>query len=154
MEPATLIALYLFWSVVAGAAGGGAMLGAMALIDRSGVPGRNMVAALGSLFTRSRDGAVRVGGLMHAIAAVLSGLVYTELLLAFGMTSWPGAVFAGAGLGLFHGIVVSLALVWLVADAHPLEEFRQAGPAVFLEHLIGHLVFGAVVGLVIAAAPL
>ncbi len=154
MEAPVLIAVYLFWSLVAGVLGGGAMLGAMALIDRSGVPGRNIVAAVGSLFTRSRESAVRVGGLLHAVAAVFSALIYTELLLAFDLTAWPGALLGGLGIGAFHGVVVSLALVWMIADAHPLEEFRNAGPAVFLEHLSGHIVYGAVVGVVIALAPL
>jgi hypothetical protein len=32
----------------------------------------------------------------------------------------------GAGIGFAHGLVVSLGLVWIVAEQHPLEEFNEA----------------------------
>ena len=45
-------------------------------------------------------------------------------------------------------MIVSLSLVWVVAERHPLAEFRGADFAIGLCHLAGHLAFGAVVGLV------
>ena len=46
-------------------------------------------------------------------------------------------------------MLVSLMLVWVVCEAHPLEEFREAGFAVGLAHFAGHVAYGAVVGLII-----
>jgi hypothetical protein len=112
-----------------------------------------MVVAVGSLLTRTRENARLVGVILHAISAVAFGMLYTVLLIALQLNEWPGAFFAGVGFGTFHGIVVSLSLVWIVADQHPLEEFRGAGPAVFLQHFAGHVVYGAVVGIVVAFAP-
>jgi hypothetical protein len=90
---------------------------------------------------------------VYLFSAVLFGIIYTLLMLRLELTAWPHAFFAGAGFGFFHGLVVSLGLVWIVADNHPLDEFRQATPLVFLSHFAGHVVFGAVVGLVISIAP-
>lgn len=154
MDPVEVIATYLLFSVVAGIAGAIVMLLVMKLIDRSPVPGRNMIIAVGSLLTHTRENAGLVGGLLHGIAAIAYGLIYTILLMALNLASWPGGLLGGLGLGAFHGMVVSLALVWVIADQHPLEEFREAGPGVFLQHLAGHVAYGAVVGTIIAASPL
>ncbi|MND05087.1 hypothetical protein D3C83_256700 [compost metagenome] len=51
-------------------------------------------------------------------------------------------------------MVVSLGLVWVVAERHPLEEFNEAGLAIGLSHIIGHVAFGLVVGLVIGISPI
>jgi hypothetical protein len=51
-------------------------------------------------------------------------------------------------------MVVTLALVWVVADQHPLEEFREADLAIGICHLAGHVVFGGVDGHIIGIAPL
>ena len=44
--------------------------------------------------------------------------------------------------------------MWVVAEEHPLEEFNEAGLAIGLSHIVGHVAYGAVVGLVVAIAPL
>jgi hypothetical protein len=45
-------------------------------------------------------------------------------------------------------------LVWVVADQHPFDEYSEADLAVGLSHLLGHVVYGAVVGLTIGVSPL
>ncbi len=146
------IVQYLFFASLAGLLGAVAMAVVMRLIARAG-SGGNMVVALGSLLTGSRDNARMVGGILHGISAIFFGLLYTVWMIALGMNGWPEALFAGIGFGVFHGVVVSLALVWVVADQHPLEEYRRAGATVFLTHFAGHVAYGAVVGLVVAVAP-
>jgi len=154
MDPVQVITTYVFFSVIAGIAGAIAMTAVMTLIDRAHPVRRNMIVAVGSLLTRSTANAGLVGVLLHAIAAIGSGLVYTLLLMALNLSSWPAGLFGGLGLGAFHGMVVSLGLVWVIADQHPLEEYRETGPAVFLEHLAGHVAYGGVVGTIIALSPL
>jgi hypothetical protein len=153
MDPVEVITTYLIVSVVAGVAGALAMTGVMALIGQNGPPGRSMIEAVGSLLTKTRENARLVGVMLHGISAIGYGLVYTILLMALNLTEWPGAFFGGLGLGTFHGIVVSLALVWVIADQHPLEEYRETGPMVFLQHLAGHVAYGAAVGVVVAFTP-
>jgi len=60
----------------------------------------------------------------------------------------------GLGVGFGHGMIVSLMLVWVVAEQHPLEEFQEADLAIGLSHLAGHVAFGGVVGLVVGLSPL
>lgn len=146
---------YLCTSLVAGALAGLAMEGVMWLISRAGLAkGGDMILALGSLLTKSRANAYRVGLVIHATAAVGFALVYTLLMVTLGRTHLPISLMLGLGVGVLHGLIVSLMLVWVVADRHPLEEFKEADLLVGLTHLAGHVAYGAVVGLVVGLSPL
>ncbi len=81
-------------------------------------------------------------------------MLYTYSITQLGLASWPKAFFTGVGFGILHGVVVSLMLIWIVADQHPLEEFKEADLAIGVTHLAGHVAYGATVGLVIALASL
>jgi hypothetical protein len=141
-------------AVVAGVLGCCAMVGIMRLITRAEWARYDMIVAVGSMVTRTREGAFRVGGLIHVVSAAAFALLYTMLMWKFGLAHFPTAFFAGVGFGIVHGIIVSLMLVWIVAERHPLVEFQEAGLAVGLVHFAGHVAYGAVVGLVIGiAAP-
>jgi hypothetical protein len=59
-------------------------------------------------------------------------------------------VVLGSMMGFVQGLVVSIGLVIVVAEHHPVERFRKAGVKVALIHLIAHVIFGAIVGLVSA----
>ncbi len=145
---------YLLTSLVAGLLGGLAMEGAMWLIAKAGLAKGDMILALGSLLTKSRDNARRVGLVIHATAAIGFGLVYTLLMVTLGYTAMPLSMMLGLGVSVLHGLLVSLMLVWVVADQHPLEEFKEADLLVGLSHLAGHVAYGAVVGLVVGISPL
>ncbi len=60
----------------------------------------------------------------------------------------------GGGLGMIHGLIMSLILIAAVADAHPLEEFQQRSFSIALSHWVGHVAYGLVVGAVIGASGL
>ena len=154
MNSMSMILNYLVTSIVGGVLGGAAMLFAMWLMTRGGLAKGNMVVALGGLVTRSRDSALRVGLMLHTLSAVGFAMVYAMLMLWIGATGMPSALMVGVGAGFFHGLIVSLMLVWVVAEGHPFEEYSEAGLAVGLSHLLGHVVYGAVVGLVIGISPL
>jgi hypothetical protein len=141
-------------SLVAGVLGLIAMELAMWLITRKGWAQGNMIIAVGSLITRKRENAFAVGSLAHVISAIVFAGLYLFAMTKFGFTHFPAALAAGIGFGLLHGMVVTLALVWVVSDQHPLEEFQDAGLAVGVSHIAGHAAFGAVVGLVIGISPL
>jgi hypothetical protein len=154
MNSMEMILNYLLTSVVAGALGGSAMLFAMWLMTRGGLANGNMIVALGGLVTRSRESAFRVGLMLHTLSAIGFAMVYAMLMLWLGATGMPNALMVGIGAGFFHGLIVSLMLVWVVAEGHPFEEYNEAGLAVGLSHLLGHVVYGAVVGLVVGISPL
>jgi hypothetical protein len=153
MNPATTIAAFLVYAALAGLCGALAMTAVMKLVAQSGWARGDMIVAVGSMFTKTRENSFQVGLILHTLSAVVFGQLYTVLLIGLELSAWPYALFAGAGMGVFHGLVVSLALCWVVADQHPLEEFRRAGVSVALTHFVGHVAYGAAVGLVIALAP-
>lgn len=154
MIPDKTVVEYLFTSLIAGGLGILAMELAMWLMGRANWVKGSMIVAVGSLFTRTRTNAFGTGLVVHLISATLFALLYTLAIDAFGFARFPTAFFVGTGLGVLHGMVVSLALVWVVAERHPLEEFNEAGFAVGLTHFAGHIAYGAAVGLVIAVASL
>jgi hypothetical protein len=145
---------YLATSLVAGLLGGLAMELAMWLISRAGLAKGDMILALGSLLTKSRDNAYRTGLYIHVTAAMGFALVYTLLLVTLGYTQLPFSLMIGLGVGALHGLIVSLMLVWIVADKHPLEEFKEADLLVGLSHFAGHVAYGGVVGFVVGLMPL
>jgi hypothetical protein len=145
---------FLITALVAGLAGGVAMELTMWLIARKGWAKGNMIIALGSLFTRSRENAFRVGAVIHAFSAIVFATLYALGMLALQLTEMPRSLALGLGFGFVHGMLVSLALVWVVADQHPLDEFREADLAIGLCHLAGHVAFGGAVGIVVGIARL
>jgi hypothetical protein len=154
MDIALFLLKYLLVSLAAGVLGGLAMEVAMWLIARAGLARGDMILALGSLVSKSRDNAYRVGLIIHVTAAIGFALVYALLMVTLGYTHLPLSLMLGLGVGVLHGIIVSLILVWIVADHHPLEEFQEADLLVGLTHLAGHAAYGATVGLVVGLLPL
>jgi hypothetical protein len=145
---------FLPTALTAGLLGGIAMEMVLWVIGRSGWAKVDMIVALGALFTKSRENAWRVGATLHAVAAIGFAMAYALLMVALGYTGMPQSMMLGIGVGFAHGLIVSLALVWVVAEQHPLEEFSEAGLAIGLSHIVGHVAYGAVVGFVVGVAPL
>jgi hypothetical protein len=154
MNTTTILVTYLLTSLVAGLLGGAAMELVMWLISRAGWARGNMIVALGSLLTKSRDNAFRVGAILHVISAIGFAAVYVMLMIALGLTHLPLSLMLGLGIGALQGLLVSLALVWVVSEQHPLPEFSEAGFAIGLSHFAAHIAFGGVVGLICGLSPL
>lgn len=148
------IVRFLLTALFAGVLAGIAMEIVLWVVGTAGWAKADMIVALGSLFTRSRNNAWRVGAILHASAAITFAVLYTLLLMKLGYTSMPQSMMLGAGVGFVHGLLVSLALVWVVAEQHPLEEFSEAGLAIGLSHILGHVVYGAIVGVVVGISPI
>ncbi|HKB92089.1 MAG TPA: hypothetical protein VKC60_16350 [Opitutaceae bacterium] len=152
MNETTIIVHFLLWTFLAGLLGAFTMTVVMRVMAGAGLSKGNMVVAIGSFFTGSSQTAFLLGSLLHGISGVCFAMLYAVLMKFLELNYWPAAFFAGAGFGLFHGIVVSLTLVWMVAEHHPMEEYKNAGIAVGLCHLAGHVAYGMVVGLIIGIA--
>ena len=150
IDPAT----FLVTSLIAGILGGTAMEAVLWSIGRAGWAKTDMIVALGSLLTKTRQNAWTVGMIAHTAAAIAFAMGYAALMARVGYTEMPASMMLGVGIGAAHGLVVSFALGWVVATRHPLEEFQIAGFAVCLSHWIGHAVYGAVVGMVVGVSPL
>ena len=139
-------------SIVAGVVGGAAMEGVILLFSRSNWGKGSMIVALGSLITKTRENAWQVGAALHALSAIGFAAIYAFAMIRLGFEHLPVSLMFGLGAGFFQGLIVSLALVWIVSEHHPLEEFREADLAIGLSHLLGHVVYGGVIGLVVGLA--
>lgn len=139
--------------IIAAIAGG--TLGALAMnafmyaISNQANPRVNMAEALGSLITKRLEGASRIGHICHLAIGILFGLLYAYTLAAAGATALPQAIFLGMALGLFQGIIISYCLMFIVSEKHPIEKYRRATLQTGALHLLGHILYGAVVGLLV-----
>ncbi|MGC4072040.1 MAG: hypothetical protein QM760_05900 [Nibricoccus sp.] len=91
MNPATTIAPFLVYAALAGLCGALAMTAVMKLVARSGWARNDMIVAVGSMFTKSRDTGFRVGLILHALSAIVFGQIYTVLIIGLELAEWPSA---------------------------------------------------------------
>ena len=116
------------------------------------LPETQMIRAIGAIITKDADRALWPGFVVHLIAGTLIAYLYMMLLSTAPLPSDGniGAitlVVACTLMGLVHGVVVTLFLVISVAQYHPIEQFRRLNPGDMAAHVIGHLAYGAIVGL-------
>jgi len=133
-------------TIFVGILGTGGMSFVMWLITRSGIANADMIRAIGSIFTRSYENAFTLGLIIHFAAGIVIAFFYVVLISFFSPNSVASSIGAGAMIGLFHGVAFSFLLVVSVAEHHPLEKFREAGSEVAIAHLVGHIIYGLVVG--------
>lgn len=107
----------------------------------------DMVRALGSFFTGKLENAAMVGTLIHSIAGVVFGMIYFAIMNVMGALTFPYALFLGLGFGFFHGLVTSYVLMFYASERHPVEDYRKATMQEGVLHLLGHIIFGGVAGL-------
>jgi hypothetical protein len=146
MNPITVTILLTFLSGILGTAG---MTFVMWLINRSGLANADMMRAIGSLYTRSYENSLLPGFIIHFGVGGILAFFYTAFLSIFYFRSVIALASLGGMLGLLQGLVVSFALVALVAEHHPLEQFRKAGSEVVVAHMLGHVIYGLIVGAMI-----
>lgn len=107
----------------------------------------DMTRALGSYFTGKLENANSVGTAIHSVAGIVFGVIYFCIMDLMGALNFPFAIFLGIGFGFFHGLISSYALMFYASERHPIEEYRKATLEEGMLHMIGHLIFGAVTGL-------
>ncbi len=108
----------------------------------------DMLVALGSYFTGTVDNAATIGSVIHGLAGIAFGVVYFLIMNAMSALIFPYALFLGMGFGFFHGLVMSYCLMFIASERHPIEAYRKATLEEGLLHLVGHIIFGGVAGLV------
>jgi uncharacterized membrane protein YagU involved in acid resistance len=108
----------------------------------------DMVIALGSYFTGRTDNAANIGTLIHSVTGIIFGILYFLILHAMNALIFPYALFLGIAFGFFHGLIMSYVLMFIASERHPVEAYRKATLEEGMLHLIGHIIFGAVAGLI------
>lgn len=139
---------YLLGSVIAGLVGAFAMALFMKKVTASNPVRVDMVEALGSLLRGKLEGAEPVGLAVHLVVGLIWAQIY-GLAILFIDPGILGGLGVGLVFGLIQGIFVTLGLMVVVSGHHPVEKYRDAPMSVGVVHLLGHLVFGASVGLCI-----
>ncbi|MGH7851109.1 MAG: hypothetical protein ACREOP_12495 [Thermodesulfobacteriota bacterium] len=136
------------FTALAGVIGTAGMSIALWGVSHAGIANAAMIRAIGSLFTRSYDDSFGLGLTVHFIVGIILAFVYIALISLFEPESLAGAIAYGGMIGLAHGVAFGFTLVVAVAEHHPLERFRKAGLEVATAHLIGHVIYGVLVGAV------
>lgn len=118
----------------------------MYAIHYAGIVESDMIRAIGSIVTKSEDDALFLGSAIHLVSGVVFSFVYVAFWSLFPFQGASETFLFGILSGSFHGLVVSFLLVSVVAGRHPLERFRNTGIGVAVVHVIGHVVYGGVIG--------
>lgn len=126
------------------------MLAVMSVLHRLKLANADMVRAIGSLYTRSYEGSLLPGLIIQYSFGLIFGYVYAGLIGLSPVITPTSTVILALFAGLVHGIVVGLALEVMVAVYHPVEQFRKAGFAVVIAHIVGHIAYGFSLGIVFA----
>ncbi len=106
-----------------------------------------MVLAIGSFFTRKKEGGTRAGIRIHLGSGVFFGAIYGLIFSLTGIVELPQVFLIGLGAGFIHGIGMAYVLMIFMAEKHPLPEFRSVSLVIGAVHLAGHVVFGGCLGL-------
>lgn len=118
-------------------------------ISQTGLANAAMIRAIGSMFTRSYEDSLGPGFVVHFIAGIIIAFIYVALISLLAPESLAGTIAYGGMIGLAHGVAFGFLLVVAVAEHHPLEQFRRAGLEVAIAHLIGHVIYGVLVGAIV-----
>ncbi|MBI4493545.1 MAG: hypothetical protein HY690_12215 [Chloroflexi bacterium] len=141
--------------VLAGLAGTVGLTLLMLLATAAGVARLNFPMLLGSMFTRPGAAALGIGLLWHFANGVVFAALYALALGALAVEpSWS----SGLALGAVHTVVAGL-LVGLLGSVHPrIRQGQMPAPRFFgtrygargvLVLLVAHLVYGAIVGVIV-----
>jgi Family of unknown function (DUF6789) len=135
-------------TILAGVIATAVMSAALYAIHWKGFAEADMIRALGSILTRNEANAVPLGIAIHLVSGILFAFLYVIVWSTLPVAEFRHYLLLGLVTGFAHGLVVSFALVVLVAEHHPMERFRQAGIGVAVAHLVAHVVYGLLVGIV------
>lgn len=141
---------YLLVSFIGGGAGAAAMYFGVRVLNALGWVKGDILLAIGHIFLHRRKNAFQLGLLLHVATSVAFAPLYLLILSKIGFVTFPGALGAGAFFGLFHGLFVSLWLVWASSNQPMLPEFTGARLPFGVMHCAGHIAYGVTVGCVIA----
>jgi len=131
-----------------GLIGAFAMTGFMGQVSQAFSRRVDMARALGSYFTGKVEGSAGLGRTIHTVSGVIFGMIYFAIMQVMGALIFPYALFLGIGFGFFHGLIMSYMLMFYACERHPVEEYRKATLEEGLLHLVGHIIFGGVAGLI------
>lgn len=122
----------------------------LSLVHKRGWANGDMIRAVGSAITRSDEGALIYGLIVHFSLGAFFAFFYSFCLNFSPAGSFFSVIAVCTAVGFFHGLLMILLTIIIVAEHHPLERFRRLGPDAAIAHLIAHILYGICVGLGLA----
>ena len=110
-----------------------------------GFPRVDLIRAVGSYVTSNRETAFWPGMALNFLIGIICGYLY---YWAFRFTGIPLTPLFGALAGVAHGVLAMLTAVIAILEHHPDKRYQQRGPMTAFAQLLGHIVYGVVVGAV------
>lgn len=142
---------FILITLLAGIVGTAGMTLVLRFITKSGWTNADMVRALGSAITGSYERSKTLGLVLHFLGGVPIAILYTIFLNVIPLNSILALILAGGVIGFVHGFAFSFILLAL-AEHHPVKQFQEADFQVAVAHVIGHVIYGLLVGAVIAVS--
>lgn len=137
--------MMILMAIVAGLIATAGMTTFLWAVNRSGWAHADMVRAVGSLITKSYHNALGVGLIVHFISGMIIAAVYIYILGLLSLTSFATEVMMGGTMGFAQGFIVGLSII-RQSYRHPVEEFQKADYEVAIAHIIGHVIYGLLIG--------
>lgn len=137
--------------IISGIAATGAMTGFLYIVNYLGIANADMLRAIGSFVRPKADRPFQRGLAIQIVSGLFFAAVYSFILSIFPADDFFEVVIVCMSLGFFHGLIVGLGLMIVVAQFHPKKEFRKAGPAVAVAHMLAHVVYGVTLGVGLAS---
>lgn len=129
----------------------GGLLGTLAmsvlllLPARLGIGRVDVVRAVGAYITGDRAHAFGPGIIIHFVIGVIFAYLYA---LIFQFTHIPLTPLSGLFAGAVHGVLVMLIVAIAVLEHHPMKRYQRRGPMTGFAQVIGHCLYGLIVGTV------
>jgi len=139
---------FILITVLAGLVGTAGMTLVLQFITKAGWTNADMVRALGSAFTGTYEKSKTKGLILHFLVGIPIAILYAVFLYLMPISGIVAIIIAGGVIGFVHGFVFSFILL-AMAEYHPIEQFREADFQVAIAHVVGHVVYGLLVGTVI-----
>jgi len=106
----------------------------------------DVIGAVGALITGKTEGAAGIGFAIHFLSGIVFAYVYYFSIKLSGFPlNWGIFTLAGA----IHGVIAMLLVAIVIMEHHPIARFHDRGPMTGIMQLFAHIVYGAVIGLVI-----
>lgn len=128
---------------------GTAVMSAFLLFPRwLGIGKIDVIPAVGALITGKAENAFTPGYIIHFTSGIVFAYFYWGVisLMHLPLVWWTFAM-----AGFIHGIIVMLLVCIVIMEHHPIARYHERGPMTGLSQLLGHILYGVVVGLVIQA---
>lgn len=140
----------IIWIViVSGVVGTLGMSGLLWTVNFLGIAQVDLIRVLGSLVTKQRESSFSTGLMLHFFWGIFFAIFYTLAIILYNLHDIFSTTVVGFLLSLVHGFVAGMLLAVVVAEHHPVEEYRRPGMVVIIAYMAAHAVYGTLAGFVV-----